>query len=156
MGNYYLIFLFPGVWSYELFEIYLPGSAWNPSKGMKASTDYENYYGRKNYASNTVGGYYATRLPICEYLNKIKRQASVLAIRLETPTYWASLGVWVVRESVRKTMNTKGFSFDNRGEMLNSGQQIGNVKFNFDSGKIFEKSKLLQNLKTQTNLMKWV
>jgi hypothetical protein len=87
MGNHYLILLFPGVWSYELFELYFPGSSWNPSNVMKASTDYEWYGGRKTYASNTAGGYYAARLPILEYLAKIKRQASVLTIRLETPSY---------------------------------------------------------------------
>jgi len=155
MGNYYLIFLFPGVWSYELFELYWPGSSWNPSKEIKAATDYEDYYGRKNYASNTGGGYYATRLPITEYLNKIKRQAFILVIRLETPTYWASLGVWVVRESVRKTMNTRAIEFVDLNEMLNSGKQIAKIKSNFNSERIFEKSKLLKNLKTQTNLMKW-
>ena len=76
MWNYYLIFFFPGVWSYELFELYMPGSSWNPSTQMKASTDYENYFGRKKYASNTAGGYYAARLPILKYLSKIKNPDS--------------------------------------------------------------------------------
>ncbi len=96
MGNQYLIFLFPNVWSFELFELYYPGSSWNQTNELKASTDYEGFYGRKKYAFNCVGGYYATRLPILEYLSSIKRQAGVLVVRLETPTYWASLGVWVV------------------------------------------------------------
>ena len=50
MGNCYLIMMFPNVWSYELFELYLPGSSWNPSQETKASTDLENYSGRKSYA----------------------------------------------------------------------------------------------------------
>ena len=120
MGNYYLIFLLPNVWSYELFEIYFPGSSWNPSDMIKASTDDESFYGRKKYASNTVGGYYAARLSILKFLEEIKRQASVLAIRLETPSYWAALGVWVVRESARKTMNSKGFKFESKEELFNS------------------------------------
>ena len=156
MGNYYLIFLFPGVWSYELFELYFPGSSWNLSKIMKASTDYEDYYGRKTYASNTAGGYYAARLPILEYLSKIKKQAGVLAIRLETPSYWASLGVWVCRESVKKTMNTRAISFVDINEALNSAKQISKVKLNFDCSEILAKSKLLKQLKTQESLMKWV
>ena len=60
---------------------------------MKASTDYENYHGRKNYATSTQGGYYAARLPILEYLHSIKKQASVLVFRLELASYWAALGV---------------------------------------------------------------
>jgi len=152
MGNYYLIFLLPNVWSYELFEIYFPGSSWNPSDIIKASTDDEGFYGRKKYASNTVGGYYAARLSILKFLEEIKRQASVLAIRLETPSYWAALGVWVVRESARKTMNSKGFKFESKEELFNSAKQIGIKKFKFDCSTIFEKSKLLKNLKTQTRL----
>ncbi len=152
MGNYYLIFLLPNVWSYELFEIYFPGSSWNPSDMIKASTDDESFYGRKKYASNTVGGYYAARLSILKFLEEIKRQASVLAIRLETPSYWAALGVWVVRESARKTMNSKGFKFESKEELFNSAKQIGIKKFKFDCSTIFEKSKLLKNLKTQKSL----
>jgi len=107
MGNQYLILMFPNVWSFELFELYFPGSSWNPSNEIKASTDFEGFEGRTKYAFNTAGGYYATRLPILKYLDSIKRQASVVVIRIETPGYWASLGVWVVRESVKKALNKK-------------------------------------------------
>jgi len=48
------------------------------------------------YAENCAGGYYAARLLILQYLNSIKRQASVIALRIETPTYWAALGVWLM------------------------------------------------------------
>jgi len=154
MGNCYLILLFPNVWSYELFELYLPGSSWNPSQEIKASTDFENYYGRKNYASATAGGYYAARLPILEYLNKVKRQASVLAIRIETPSYWAALGVWVVRESVRKALKRK-MEFASKEELIDSAKKIGEIKYNFDPGDIMKKSRLLEQIKTQKNLVEW-
>ena len=35
------------------------------------TTDYEPYTGRKTYAENCVGGYYAARLPILEKLKDI-------------------------------------------------------------------------------------
>ncbi len=154
-GNVYLIMLFPNIWSYELFELYLPGSSWNSSNEIKAATDFEGYGGRKNYASDTAGGYYASRLPILEYLKKIKRQASVLAIRIELPSYWAALGVWVVRESVRKALDHRKLEFAEINEMLNSTKKIGMIKFGFNPEKVFKKSRLLENLKTQTNLGKW-
>ena len=154
MGNCYLIMLFPNVWSYELFELYLPGSSWNPSLELKASTDSENYFGRKNYAFATAGGYYATRLPILEYLESIKKQASVLVIRIETPSYWASLGVWVVRESVRKALEKK-MIFNSREELIESAKKIGKIKYNFDCSEIIKKSKLLNQIKTQKNLVEW-
>ncbi len=154
MGNCYLIMLFPNVWNYELFELYLPGSSWNSGTEIKASTDFENYYGRKTYAKSTAGGYYASRLPIIEYLNKIKRQASVLVIRIETLSYWAALGVWVVRESVRKAL--KNFiKFDSREELIDSVRKIGKIKFNFDCSQILQQSKLLEQIKTQRHLVRW-
>ncbi len=154
MGNQYIIFLFPNVWSYELFEIYFPGSSWNPSQEIKASTDFESYEGRKNYASNTVGGYYAARLPILEYLNNVKRQASVLAIRLETPSYWAALGVWVVRESVRKALKKK-MEFASKEELIDGAKKISKIKYGFDCSQILQKSRLLEMIRTQKNLVEW-
>ena len=154
MGNQYLILLFPNVWSYELFELYYPGSSWNPSNEMKASTDFESFSGRKTYASATAGGYYATRLPILEYLNKIKRQASVLVIRLETPSYWAALGVWVCRESVRKALQT-GMKFDSREELLDAVKKISKIKYDFDNSGILNRSKLLRQIKEERRLGEW-
>jgi DNA repair protein NreA len=155
MGNQYLILLLPGVWSYELFELYYPGSSWNPGKEMKASTDSEGYGGRTSYASNCVGGYYAARLPIVEYLNSIGRQASVLTIRLETPSYWAALGVWVVRESVRKALSREVMKFSDKKEFLDSVKKVGKIKYDFDCDLIFEKSKLLKIYGIQRSLRDW-
>lgn len=155
LGNHYIIMLFPNVFSYELFELYLPGSSWNPSNEIKASTDYEGFNGRKDYASHTVGGYYAARLPILEYLDSIKRQASILAIRIETPSYWAALGVWVVRESVRKALANRKLEFQSFNEVVESSRKISMIKYGFDNSKILKQSKLLEKIKTQSSLKKW-
>lgn len=155
MGNSYLLLFFPGVWSYELFELYLPGSSWNPTTEVKASTDMEGFHGRKTYAFSTAGGYYASRLPILEYLNDKKRQASVLAIRIEGPSYWAALGVWVVRESVRKALSSKTMKFESKKDLSESAKKIGKIKFNFDYETIFQRSKLLKQLNTQKRLQEW-
>lgn len=155
MGNHYLIVLFPHVFSYELFEIYFPGSSWNQGREMKASTDFEGFRGRKAYATATAGGYYAARLPILEYLEKVKKQAAVLAIRLETPSYWAALGVWVVRESVRKAMAARKLEFATLEEVIESLRKIGMIKFGFDPKKIIDKSRLLEEVSKQRSLKDW-
>ncbi len=155
LGNQYILLMLPNVWSYELFELYLPNSSWNPGTEIKAATDIEGYSGRKEYAFNTAGGYYASRLPILEYLNSIKKQASVLAIRIETPSYWASLGVWVVRESVRKALQNKK-KFYSREELLESVRKIGKIKYNFDFSEILDRSKLLKETKEQKSLGEFV
>ncbi len=152
LGNQYLIFFFPGVFSFELFELYFPGSSWNPSDQIKASTDFEFFSGRKEYASQCAGGYYATRLAVVEYLELIRRQANVLVIRLETPSYFASLGVWVVRESVRKALNRKFMNFNSKEELLSSGKKIGLIKYNFDAQALFDRSELLKYLTSQKSL----
>lgn len=156
MGNIYFIMLFPEPWAYELFEIYLPRSAWNPNDVPKYSTDNEFYEGRKTYAENCGGGYYAARLPILNYLQKIKRQATVLSVRFETPEYWASLGVWVVREASRKTMSAIPMTFDTKERMLDFVKDLCSRKFKYDLSKIFGESKVLDRLKNQSKLSKFI
>lgn len=152
LGNQYLLLFFPVPFCFELFEIYFPGSAWNVSSEIKASRDFEMYSGRKDYASNCAGGYYATRLAVAEYLKKIRRQAGVIAIRLETPSYWASLGVWVVRESVRIALESSALNFNSKEEFLSSVYQIGKIKYGFESKRFLDKSVILDNLKTQKKI----
>ncbi len=156
LGNQYLIFLFPGKFNFELFELYYPGSSWNSTKEFKASHDYENFFGRTLYAKNCAGGYYATRLAILEYLDSIKKQAGVLVIRLETPSYWASLGVWVVRESVRQAIYNGGMNFQDKEELLNSAVQISKIKYDFNPSIIYEKSWYLNFYSKQKNINDWM
>ncbi len=156
MGNIYFIMLFPDVWSYELFEIYLPRSAWNPDDKARFSTDYEFYDGRKYYAENCGGGYYAARLPILNYLQKKKRQASVLAFRFETPEYWASLGVWVVREASRKTMAAQPIVFETKERMLDFVRDLCLRKFKYDLEKHYKESKIMDRMKNQSKLFKFI
>ena len=155
LGNQYLIFLFPGKFSFELFELYYPGSSWNPGTDFKASHDYEGFRGRTSYAENCVGGYYATRLPIVEYLESVKKQASVLAIRLETPSYWAALGVWVVRESVRKSLARGPMKFSSQSEFLEGAKKVGKIKYDFDCSTIFDRSWYLNIYSKQKKIDEW-
>jgi hypothetical protein len=74
---------------------------------------------------------------------------------LELPSYWASLGVWVVRESVRKALANKKLEFNDLKELIDSSEKIGMIKFGYDPKKILKTSKLLEQIKTQTNLGKW-
>lgn len=146
LGNYYLVFMFPEVFNYELFEVYLKGSVWNIASGDKVSHDYEDYHGRKNYASECAGGYYAARLGVLEELKRLKRQASILVIRFETPEYYASLGVWVVRESCRKAIKNCE-KFDSIEKMFKRASKFG---FNLDN--FLADSWLLKRIKQQRKL----
>ena len=153
-GNYYLVMFFPGVWGYELFESYMPKTLYNPNHELETVSDHEFYSGRKTYASETVGGYYAARLSILEKLKSLKRQASVLVLRFVTDEYTCPLGVWVCRESVKKSLNNL-FKCDSREEMLKKGKELIIDKFSYDIDNLLKKSKLLSYIKTQSKLFRF-
>ncbi len=100
-GNQYSVLLLPEVWGFELFET---------KDFVRVAHDFEEYGGRKSYARNTEGGYYAARLGVLEYLNKIKRQARAIVLRKIDSNYH-SLGVWVVREATRR-LKQSNFKFN--------------------------------------------
>ncbi len=113
MGNYFEIILLPTSWMFEIVEMAVPGGPWTKEyhKPIIAS-DHEFYWGRKDYASNVAGAYYAGKLGVLEYLKKIRRQAGVLIIREIRPEYYASVGVWKIRETVRDAMQNKPLVFN--------------------------------------------
>lgn len=150
LGNYYLILLFPEVWSYELFEIYLPN--YHKTQLLDYSTDYESFDGRKNYAVDTTGGYYTVRLAILEKLKQLKRQASILVIRVITEEYTLPLGVWVTREATRKTVATQPLMFSDDKLLLTYAHIFLKRKFGLDITTIISTSKLLHAIKHQKKL----
>ena len=113
LDNHFKILLFPGKFMYEMNEVWAPNSLWNialngNSRNLAPQivTDGEFYGGRKNYASNITGAYYAARKAVCDYLIKIRRQARVLIFREVSKGYVVPLGVWVIRETVNNAMQT--------------------------------------------------
>jgi hypothetical protein len=104
VGNTYWVILAPGDWEFELVEMKAPGSVWSPQSGAyHVGSDYEGYTGRTAYADETSGAYYASRLGVLEELERRGRQAKVLVLRTVSNDYWAPVGVWQIRESVRNT-----------------------------------------------------
>ncbi|MFT4304191.1 MAG: hypothetical protein ACMXYG_06515 [Candidatus Woesearchaeota archaeon] len=154
LGNYYIIMMFEDVWEYELFEMYTsqPKNPWS-KEGFRYATDYEGYEGRKTYAEETAGGYYAARLPILNYLQKEKKQASCLVFRFITGEYTLPLGVWVVREATKKTIDSKKHLFETKEQMINYAKFIAKKKFNIDIDDMLKESKLYNKQRSQLKLM---
>ncbi|MBR9690548.1 hypothetical protein GOV08_02575 [Candidatus Woesearchaeota archaeon] len=144
LGNYFLILMFPEVWSYELFEMHVDS--------QKYMHDVEGFNGRTSYATETAGGYYACRLAILERFKHEKRQGFALALRFITNDYWAPLGVWVVREAVRNAMRSKPVLFETKEKMLEYAKKIFKKKFSYELNLILKNSKLLHEHKTQKKL----
>lgn len=121
MDNHFQILLMPSLFEYENFEAWFPGSVWNDAFGQRPVIveEYEGFKGRKQYAAEEGGGYYAARLAVAEALHKMRRQAGVVVFREIHPRYFIPLGVWVVRETVRDAFRKRGEKFDTKKEALN-------------------------------------
>lgn len=105
-GNEFHVLLLPGGWFYDMIEVWIKGSMW----ALETSPfieDWEDWRGRKGYASHITGAYYAARLSVLEHLLARRRQASAFVYREITPDYWAPLGVWVIREGVKRALASK-------------------------------------------------
>lgn len=114
MDNRFVAILMPEKWSFEWIEAWFPGTTWNPEKAGRPAVmgDYESYEGRTAYPA--IGGcYYACRLAITESLANERKQASAIVMREIHPGYLLPLGVWFVRECVRKMLSQPPAIFDN-------------------------------------------
>lgn len=118
LDNLFLAIFIPEVWSFEWIEAWFPGTVWNLG-GQKPELmgDYEGFEGRKNYAD--VGGcYYAARLAVVEALKAEHRQATVLIFREIYSGYTMPIGVWNIRESLRRSLRIKPQTFQTFQEAL--------------------------------------
>lgn len=131
LDNHFITFMTPNLWSYEFLE------GWGEST---LTGDFETYKGRTNYASNSAGGYYASRIAILEYLKSIKRQAEVHCWRYIGSGYYIPLGVWQVRENVRNSFKNYK-SFDNKNDL-----------FKYISAKLYIPFKIWKNKSKLLNL----
>ena len=118
-------------------EIKRPNSTWNASKRTFIAQNYEPFNGRTSYADECAGAYYAARLGALEYLDRINRQAKVLILRDVKPEYWAPLGVWIIRETVRNGFN----SYQELEEKTVKKVFADNFRFQYSN--ILNRSKLL-------------
>ena len=116
--NRWAVLMITSEWQYELIEAWYPNTTWNPyGRSISIFNSYEFYKGRTTYAE--IGGcYYAARLAINEVLNTERRQAGVVVFREAHPGYIMPIGVWNVRESVRKALKEKYEKFETLNEAL--------------------------------------
>ena len=152
LDNHFQILLMPSKWSFEQIEFYAPGSVWVKSTDdVVYMQDFEGYYNRKKYAFDVAGGYYAGRLGVCEALMRMKRQATALIVREIGAGYYAPVGVWQVRESIRNALQNKPEKYDSLEEVL----KVINVSFKV--GNQWEKhSELLKLAKSREVFRKYL
>jgi hypothetical protein len=112
LGNHFDILLIPGAWEFEQFEAWAPQTLWTMSYDDYAIVqEHESHDGRWEYAYNEGGGYYAGRFAVAEALDRMRRQARCIVFREIHDSYVMPVGVWEVRENVRKAMEKKPREF---------------------------------------------
>ncbi len=152
LDNDFWVLLVPGSWAFEQLECWLPGGSWAVNaKSFTIIQDHEFYGGRKTYASNTEGAYYAARLAVAEYLALKKRQAAVIVFREIGKDYKVPLGVWQIRENVRHALQGKPLSFSS----LSLSLSFLSRKLKIPMRDYNKTSRLLDHLKHQRTLSQW-
>ncbi|MGD1834892.1 MAG: hypothetical protein ACPKQO_04140 [Nitrososphaeraceae archaeon] len=144
-SNHYSIILIPDdVWYFEMIEAWFDMN----HKRFILESDFENVR-RIDHYPKIAGAYFAAKLGVTEHLFKIKRRASVIIFREIKPTYEIPLGVWQIREGIRKLFK-KGIvlSFENFEDALN------NACSDFVVQKYYwlEKSSVYKNIRRQTRI----
>ncbi len=143
LHNEFIIVLFPGKWEFEQFEIYKPKTIWTKNSVIDHFTyDHEPTIGKKDY-SIQGGGYYASRLGVCEYLKSLQRQAKAIVLRVINSGYMFPLGVWQVRENVRKALTQKPIKHQTLEEAISYIKQ----RLNIAILPIIRKSRILNQTK---------
>ncbi len=160
-GNSFFVLLVPNNWSFEMMECWLPGSPWTLEDSAYQQTamqdfsviiDFELYHGRKGYADNITGAYYAARLAVAEHLIKRKRQATAIVFREIGSEYVSPLGVWVIRETVRNALQKKSLHFSD----VNLALQYLQFRLQVPIEKYKKTSQLLDYLKNQKRIFDFV
>lgn len=120
LENHFEILLMPANWEFEQFEAWAPNTLWTMAYSKPAiNLEKEGYGGRSSYAIKEGGGYYAARLATLEALNEMRRQAGVVIFREIHEGYIMPVGVWEVRENVRRAFRNPPAKFGTLKDALN-------------------------------------
>lgn len=144
LGNHYEFLLLPDKFSFEVIEI--------NQTSLDSWRDYETFFGRKNYANSVTGAYYANRLALCEYLEKIRKQSSCLVFREISPEYTQSMGVGVLRQISREAFKNNPEQFNTLEEAFSRIQS----RLKIPISTFTSNSELLKNYGKQKKLLEFL
>lgn len=140
LGNHYEFLLLPDKWSFEVLEI--------STSNMGVWHDFEGFEGRKVYAESVTGAYYANRLALAEYLERIQRQCQCIVFRQISEEYTSPLGVGILRQTSREAFSKTPEKFNTVQEALERIQSRLKLPIRFYT----DKSVILKNFGKQKRL----
>jgi hypothetical protein len=110
LGNRFLVILMSGEGTFEWIEVWHPRGLWTQQAERPiVERVEEDPLGR---ASTMDGGFSAARLAVLEGLRSSAKKADVVILREILPTYYAPVGNWHIRESIRRAMLSEPKVFD--------------------------------------------
>ena len=116
LGNRFTVILYPGAGRFEWVEVWHPRGLWSRASARPVVVRVvEDERGR---ASAVDGGFSAARLAVLEALARRGARADVLILREVLPDYYAPVGNWHIRETVRKAMASKPVVFQDLREAV--------------------------------------
>ena len=143
LGNYFAVILIPEhEWSFEMHE------AWLDNRGNTEVETETEIHGSLNNYPKIGGSYFAARLAISEYLDLNRKKAAAIVIREIYPEYVLPVGVWQIREGLRKAMKNKSDIFDNLDKALDHAC----MKTNLSKNEWSRNSKIMKSIKHQKRL----
>jgi hypothetical protein len=144
LRNRFIVLLEPALWGYEWVEAFFVRG------GLRIFSDSEGFAHKKEYSS--VGGcYYSARLAVAEQLAAERRQASAIILR-EAYEDYMPLGVWNVRENLRRAFKTKPKAF----ETAQQARAYAFARLRVPEKTWRENSRMLQNSARQRSLKAFV
>ena len=150
LENRFLVILTPGPLELEWIEAWHPRSLWGyKSRTPSISVLTEDARGRYDYMD---GGYMAARLPVLEYLSNINRQATVFIYREIKPTYYASVGNWHIRETVKRMLRGKPRKYDNLEDAFKHELRF----FDIPSSIWLKSSRLLREIQSRRSILDFI
>jgi hypothetical protein len=150
LGNRFEILFIPGEFEFENIECWLPGSVWSMGE-VNIIEEYESRKGRREYAEREGGGYYAARLPILEKMLRLRKKAKVVCLREIGEEYYLPVGVWEVRENVKRALLRDNKRFSTLDESLSYIKG----RLRVDIGRYTKVSRIIEKERTQRTLSKW-
>jgi hypothetical protein len=143
LGNYYSVILIPDdIWSFEMQE------AWYDNNGnLGVGIDFENANGLDHYPS-IADAYFAARLGVAEHLFNIRHRAAALILREIRPEYVTPLGVWQIREGIRKAVDGEAKQFENFQNALS----FACANLSLSKNEWIRNSKMYKNMREQMRI----
>jgi len=142
LKNYFSALLMPTPWQYEFIEAFIRVLG----QEIMMFSDYETHFKKKEYAS--IGGcYYSARLAVAEALEREEKQAGAVIFRESYPGY-IPLGVWNVRENMKKAMQQVPKEFSS----LNEALAYMNTKLYLPLHRWMRQSQVLKSVRQQRTL----